>query len=197
MDTQSECMNCNSGFLIGLTFRICSPIGTISTTLPLYQLIDDSDRAKRRYDIHYLQLGIGRRISIVNGNSLSTGNLIPSRPTNDYSVMLQWFIPSEVRCCQHQSIMTSQDMQSHISDKSITNDWYIRAQLAEWTCINQLLFQPDLLGLRWTGLAIHMSCVARDTLHPIYGNTTQLQNTVYSAPIKHSQIKSSVVCRNH
>jgi len=37
--------------------------------------------------MHYLLLGIGRRIPIVNGHSLLSGNLIPSRGTNDYSLM--------------------------------------------------------------------------------------------------------------
>jgi hypothetical protein len=34
MDTQSELMKYHSDFLIGSTFRICSPIGSISITLP-------------------------------------------------------------------------------------------------------------------------------------------------------------------
>jgi hypothetical protein len=34
MDTQSELMKYHSDFLIGSTFRICSPIGNISMTLP-------------------------------------------------------------------------------------------------------------------------------------------------------------------
>jgi len=42
-----------------------------------------------------------------------------------------------------------------------------------------------------------MSGVAQDTLRSIYGNTTQLQNTEYLVPIKHSQIKGSVDCGNH
>ena len=54
--------------------------------------------------------------------SLSAGNLIPRRRTNDYSLMLQWFSPREMRCRQYQPIMTSRDMQSHIRDKSIIND---------------------------------------------------------------------------
>jgi len=37
MDSQSEIMNYHSDFLIGSTFRISSPIGNISFTLPLYQ----------------------------------------------------------------------------------------------------------------------------------------------------------------
>jgi len=47
------------------------------------------------------------------------------------------------------------------------------------------------------GAWIHMSGVAQDTLHPICGKITQLQNTEYLAPIKRSQIEGSVVCRNH
>jgi len=37
MDTQSEPMKYHSDFLIGSTFRICSPIVNISITLPEYQ----------------------------------------------------------------------------------------------------------------------------------------------------------------
>jgi hypothetical protein len=40
-----------------------------------------------------------------------------------------------------------------------------------------------------TGLGIHMSWVAWDTFHSIYGETTQLQNTIYLAPIKPGQIR--------
>ena len=54
MNTESERMNYDSDFLIGSTFRICSPIGNISVTLPWYQLNDDSDRAEHRYNMHYL-----------------------------------------------------------------------------------------------------------------------------------------------
>jgi len=43
----------------------------------------------------------------------------------------------------------------------------------------------------------YMSWVARDILRSIYDKTTQLQNTVYLAPVKRSQIKGSVVCCNH
>jgi len=62
----------------------------------------------------------------------------------------------EMRCRQHQTIMTSRGVQSHIRDKSITNDSYIGAQSTEWTCTNQPLFRPHLLGLVRMGLAIHM-----------------------------------------
>jgi len=54
MDAQSESMHFHSDFLIGSTFRICSPIGTIFITLPSYKLINDSDQAERRYDMYYL-----------------------------------------------------------------------------------------------------------------------------------------------
>jgi len=37
MDIQSELMKYHSEFLIGSTFRICSPIGNISITLPSHQ----------------------------------------------------------------------------------------------------------------------------------------------------------------
>ena len=48
MDPQYGIMTYHSDFLIGLTFRICSPIGYISITLPSYQLINDSNQAKHR-----------------------------------------------------------------------------------------------------------------------------------------------------
>jgi len=54
--------------------------------------------------------------------------------------------------------------------------------------------------LSWSGEMgpwIHMSGVARDSLRLIYRKITLLQNTVYLVPIKGSQIKGSVVCRNH
>jgi len=90
-DTQSELMNYQLDFLIGSTFRICSPIGSIHITLPSHQSTNNSDRAEHKYDVYYLYVGIGRMISIVNGYSLSAGNLIPRLQTNDYSLMLQWF----------------------------------------------------------------------------------------------------------
>ena len=37
MDTQSELMIYHSDFLIGSTFRICSPIGNVFITVPSYQ----------------------------------------------------------------------------------------------------------------------------------------------------------------
>jgi len=37
MDTQSQLMKYHSDFLIGSTFRICSPIGNISITLHSYE----------------------------------------------------------------------------------------------------------------------------------------------------------------
>jgi len=46
MNTQSEIMNYHSDFLVGSTFRICSPIGNISITVPSYQWINDSDQAE-------------------------------------------------------------------------------------------------------------------------------------------------------
>jgi len=129
--------------------------------------------------------------------SLSAGNLIPTRQTNDYSLMLQWFIPYEVRCRQYQITTASRDMQGHIRDKSITNNSYIGAKAMEWTCTNHPLFRPHLLGLGQMGCTIYMSRVVRDTLHSLYGKTAQLQTTVYLAAIERSQIKGSVVCRNH
>jgi len=80
-------MSHHSDFLIGSTFQSCSAIGILSITLPLYQLINDSDQAERRQDVYHLWIGIVRRISIVNGHSSSSGNIGPIRRTNDYSLM--------------------------------------------------------------------------------------------------------------
>jgi hypothetical protein len=38
MDTLSDVMNYHSDFPVGSTFRICSPIGYISITLPIMNL---------------------------------------------------------------------------------------------------------------------------------------------------------------
>jgi len=98
----------------------------------------------------YLEVGIGHRIPIVNGHTLSAGILIPSRQTNDYSLMLQWFIHYEMRCRQYQNTITSRDMQSHIRDKSTTNNRYIGAQSTECTYRNQPLVRPHFPGLgKW------------------------------------------------
>jgi len=43
--TQSDIFNYHSEFQIRSTFRICSPTGNISITLPSYQNINDSDSA--------------------------------------------------------------------------------------------------------------------------------------------------------
>jgi len=51
MDTQSDIMNYHSDFLIGSTFRICSPIGDISITLPSYQC--DQRQQSSRGQIKY------------------------------------------------------------------------------------------------------------------------------------------------
>jgi len=48
IDTQSQIMSSHPDFPIGSTFRICSPIGKISITLPSYQLINNSNQAERR-----------------------------------------------------------------------------------------------------------------------------------------------------
>jgi hypothetical protein len=116
---------------------------------------------------------------------------------NDYSLLLQWLISREIRCRQNLNIMTSRDMQSHIRNRSITNNRHIRAQSTKWTWTNIPLVHPHLLGLWQMGLVIHMACVALDTLRSIYGKTTQLQNTSSLAPITGSQIDGSVIGRNH
>jgi hypothetical protein len=140
-------------------------------------------------------LVVGSLLSMVY--SLSAGNLIRSRLTNKYHLMLQWFICYEMWCRQFHSTTTSRYMHSHIRDQLITHNWNFGVLSTKWTCRIEHLFRPHLLGLRWNGLMIRMSYVARNTLHSIYGKTTQSQNTVYLAPIKRSQIKGSVICRNH
>jgi hypothetical protein len=54
IDTQSELMRYHSDLLIRSSFRICSPIGIISITLPVYQLTNDSDHAERKKEEYYL-----------------------------------------------------------------------------------------------------------------------------------------------
>jgi hypothetical protein len=66
MDTQFEIMNYHLDFLIGSTFWICSSIGYISITLPLYQETNDSNQAEGKYDVNHLSICIGCTISIVN-----------------------------------------------------------------------------------------------------------------------------------
>jgi len=143
-------------------------------------------------------MGNGCIISTVNCHSLTSGNIIPSRQPNDYSLTLEWFILWVMKSGQHESIMTSWDLQSHNRDKSITSNWHVAAQSTERTHTNQPLVWPHFLGLgkSWMGPWFDMSRVAQDTLRLICGKTTQLQITVYLAPTKRSRIKWSVVCRN-
>jgi len=91
--------------------------------------------------------GIGCRISIVNGHSLSAGNLIPSHQTHDDSLILKWSISNEMKCHQYKTTMASRDMQSHIGNTSLTNNHYITALSTKWTYTNQSLPRPPLLGL--------------------------------------------------
>ena len=87
----------------------------------------------------------GRNFSILNGYFLSTEKLIPGGRPNNYLLMHQWFIPREMRCYQYWTTMASQDMQSHMRDKSITNDHYITVLSTKWTYTSQLLVQPHFL----------------------------------------------------
>ena len=80
-------MNYDPDFLNDSIFRVCSPSGNICITLPSNKLINDSDQAEHRLAGHHLWISIGRRISIVNGHSLSGGNLIRSRRIYNYSLM--------------------------------------------------------------------------------------------------------------
>jgi len=135
----------HSDFYIGSTFRICSPISHISITRPLHQLIHDNGQAKHKYNVYHLWIRTGCNICIPNGYTLLAGKLIPARRPNDYSLTCQWFIPREMRCRQHQTIMASRDMQGHMRDKSLTNDRYIGVLSTKWTYMNQPLGRPHSL----------------------------------------------------
>jgi len=96
-----------------------------------------------------------------------------------------------MRCHQSQSVNASPDLQSHIRDKLETNNPYIRVLSNKWTFMNQ---PPISTTTSWSGqigLGIHMSWVAQDILHSIYGKTAQLQITVYLTQIMRSHIKRS------
>jgi len=96
-------------------------------------------------------------ISIVNNHFLAVGILIPGHRPNDYLLTLQLFIPREMKCRQHQSIIASQDMQSHIGDKLITINRYIGAQSTELTYTNQPLLRQHCLGPGRIGLTFRIS----------------------------------------
>jgi len=197
MDSRSGIMNYYLDFHIGSTFLISSPISHISITWPSYQQINDSDLAQCKEDVDYLWIHNSLRITIVNGQFFPAANLISCHWTNNYWLILEWFILKLMRCQQHQSIMASRDMKSHIWAKLITNNWYTWAQLTEWTYMDQCQLQSHLTGVGQMGLEIYISCLAQDSLHSMYGKTAQLQNTLFLAPIKCSQTKGSEVWRNH
>jgi len=99
--TWSDITNCHSDVYIGSTFRICSLISHISITRPVKQLIHDNGQAKREEYVYHIWISTGLSFSILNGYSLSAGKLIPGRRPNDYSVLFQWCIPTEMRCRQY------------------------------------------------------------------------------------------------
>jgi len=169
MDTQSEIMKYHLDFLIQSSLGICSHIGNISITLPSYQSINDSYQDERKDDVFYLQIGIGCRIAIVNGHSSSTGKLVPGRWTNDYSLMLQWFILHEMGFLQFRNSITSRDVKSHCGEQSRNTNRYVTAHSTEWTYTKKPLFRPHLLGPGKKRLGIHTSLDARDTFPSIYG----------------------------
>ena len=74
-------------------------------------------------------------------------NLISTRRTNDYSLILQRLVADKMKCRQYQTTMRFQDIQSHIGDCSVTNNRYIGTLSTEWTHMNQPCLQPHLLGL--------------------------------------------------
>jgi hypothetical protein len=92
--------------------------------------------------------------------------------------------------------MASLDMQSHLQNKSGTNNQYIAALSTAWTDTNQPCLQPLLVYLGQMELEIHMSRVAQNTLYLISGKPAQLQVTGYLAPIKRNQIKDSIIRHN-
>jgi hypothetical protein len=188
MDTQSEIMNYHSDFRIGSTFQSCSPISYISVTLPVYQMTNDSRQAEPKLGVCYLLISIGRKNSIVNWHCISPADHNLGRWTTDNSLMLPWVIRWRIRCCQHQNIMTSRDMQSYIPDTSQCKNQIIGAQSTQWTCWNESLFRPQLQHPGLMGLMIHKSWVARNTLCSIHGQISQLQTTAHFAPLKCSKI---------
>ena len=89
MDRRSGITNCHSYFCNGSTIQISPPISDISIAQPSHELIDDRDLANCKWHVYHICIVNGRGISIVNGHSLSAGNLIPSCWTNHYPLMLQ------------------------------------------------------------------------------------------------------------
>jgi len=136
IDTVSDITNYHSDIYIGSTCQICSPIIHISITQPLYQLIQDNSEAKRGYDVHHRWISTGCNFSIQYSYCLSAGMLIPGRRLNDYSLMLQWFIPREMRCRRYHTTMASRDMQCDMRDRSLTSKGYIWVLSTEWTYMN-------------------------------------------------------------
>jgi hypothetical protein len=86
----------------------------------------------------------------------------------------------EMSCHRPQTIMIFRDMQSHIRNKSITNDWYIGAQSTKWTCMNQPLFRPQLPGLGQLGLTCVLSG-AGCSLFNIWQNSTVAEYCIFGS----------------
>jgi hypothetical protein len=101
-----------------------------------------------------------------------------------------------MRCCQHQRIMESWDMQSDITDTSIINHPLIRALSTNLTSTNEFLLWSHYWDLGWSGGAIYILCGVGYSLFNVW-QTTQLLITIYLAPINHSQIQDSVLCHIH
>jgi len=91
---------------------------------------------------------------MLNSYSLSAGKRIHGCRPNNNSLRLQWFIPREMRCRRHQTIMASRDMQGHMSDKSLANDGYFWVLSTELTYTNQPLVRPNSLCMGKWDMAI-------------------------------------------
>jgi len=147
IDTWFQITNYHSDFHVGSTFRICSPMSHIFINWPSHQLIHDNRQVKYKYNVYHLWVSIGCNFSILNGHSWSVGKLIPGRRSNTCSLMLQWFIPMEMRCHHYQTIMVSRDMKCHLRDMSLTNSRCIGFLSTKWTYTNQPLVRPQSLCL--------------------------------------------------
>jgi len=95
--------------------------------------------------VYYIWISDGCNHAILNRHSLLAGNLIPSCQPKNYLIMLPWFIPDEMMCCQYQTTMASRDMKSYIRDKLIAINRYIGALATKWTCTNQTYFDHTIL----------------------------------------------------
>jgi hypothetical protein len=124
-------------------------------------------------------LVVGYLLSMVY--SLSAGNLIHSRLTNKYHLMLQWFICYEMKCRQYQTSTASRHMWSHTWYKWVTNDWYIGILSTEWTYTNQPLFRAHLLFLGPRGLTTYVLSGAGYSPFNIWQNSLVAEYCIFGS----------------